>query len=83
MSWNQYSPTYVLVMSYLYCSSWGGGKKKSLYNENLINDNGIWRTRYSNELYTIYDALDIVKVLKIERLRWLGHLVRRQELDPC
>jgi len=57
--------------------------KKSLYNENLINDNGIWRTRYSNELYTHYDALDIVKVLKIERLRWLEHLARTQELDPC
>jgi len=57
--------------------------KKSLYNENLINDNGIWRTRYSNELYTVYDALDIVKVVKLGRLRCLGHLIRMQELNPC
>jgi hypothetical protein len=37
----------------------------------------------SNHLYTLYDKLDIVKMLKIGRLRWLGHLFRMQELDPC
>jgi len=26
----------------------------------LINDNGIRRTRYNNELYTLYDELDTV-----------------------
>jgi hypothetical protein len=25
----------------------------------------------------------IVKLIKIRRLRWLGHLLRMQELDPC
>jgi hypothetical protein len=45
--------------------------------------NGIWRTVYSNELYTLCDELDIVKVIKIGRLRWLGHLIRIQKLDPC
>jgi len=29
-----------------------------------VNDNGMWRTRYSNVLYTPYDELDIVKVIK-------------------
>jgi hypothetical protein len=43
----------------------------------------IWRTRHNNELYALYDELDIVKVIKIGRLRWLRHLFRRQELDPC
>ena len=47
----------------------------------LINDNGIWRTRY-NKLYTLYHELDIVTVIKIGRLRWLGHCFRMQELDP-
>jgi hypothetical protein len=27
--------------------------------------------------------LDMVKVIKIGRLRWLGQLIRMQELDPC
>ena len=48
-----------------------------------INDNGIWRTEYSNELYMLYDELDIVKVTKIGRLRQLEHLFRMPELDPC
>ena len=48
-----------------------------------INDNGIWRTRHSSELYTLYYQLHIVKVIKIERLRLLGHFFRMQEWDPC
>jgi hypothetical protein len=48
-----------------------------------IKDNGMWRTRYINELYMLYNELDIVKVIKIVRLRWLGHLFRMQKLDPC
>ena len=48
-----------------------------------INGNGVWRTRYNNELYTLYDELYTVKVIKIGRLKWLGHLFRMQELDPC
>jgi hypothetical protein len=46
-----------------------------------IDEDGIWRTRYNNELYMFYDELHIV--LKIRRLRSLAHLFRMQELDPC
>jgi hypothetical protein len=46
-----------------------------------INDNGIWRTCYNNAFYALCDELDVVKVIKIGRLRWLGHLFRVQELD--
>jgi len=48
-----------------------------------INGNDIWRTRYNNELYTLYDKLDILKVIKMGRLMRLGHLFRMQEMDPC
>jgi len=48
-----------------------------------INDNVIWRTGHNNELYTLYDEPDIDKVVKIGRLKWLGHHCRMQELDPC
>jgi len=34
-----------------------------------INDNGMWRTRYSNVLYWLYSKLDKVKVITIGRLR--------------
>jgi hypothetical protein len=39
-------------------------------------------TGYNNELYALYDELDVVKVIKTGRLRWLGHLFRMQKLDP-
>jgi hypothetical protein len=48
-----------------------------------LNDNGIWRKRYSSELYTLYNEPDVVKVVKIGRFRWLGKLFRMQELGPC
>ena len=47
------------------------------------NSNAVRRIRYSNELYALYVELDIVKMIKIGRLRWLGQLFRLQELDPC
>jgi hypothetical protein len=48
-----------------------------------INDTSKWRTRYSNYFYTLYNELDIAKVIKTGRLRWLGHVFRMQEVGPC
>ena len=48
-----------------------------------VKINGIWRQVYSNEPYTLYDALHMVKLIKVGRLSWLGHHFRMQELDPC
>jgi len=39
-------------------------------------------TTYNNESYTLYDEIDIVKVIKTGRLRCLGHFCRMQKLDP-
>jgi hypothetical protein len=33
--------------------------------------------------YALYDELDVSKVIKIGRWRWLGHLFRMLGLDPC
>jgi len=48
-----------------------------------INDNGIRGTRYNKKPCTLYDKLDVDKVTKIGRLRWLRHICRMQELDRC
>ena len=48
-----------------------------------INDNDIWRTRYNHELHTFCDEVDVVQVLQVGRMMWLGHLFRIQELDSC
>ena len=34
-----------------------------------VNDNGVYRTRYKSELYTLYGEPDVVKVVKIRRLK--------------
>jgi hypothetical protein len=48
-----------------------------------IDDNSIWRIRQNNELYALCNELDVVRVMKIGRLRWLGQLFRMHEVDPC
>jgi hypothetical protein len=47
------------------------------------NDNGTWRIKYNHELYQLYEEPDIVKVVKVGRLRWLRHLFRSEDMNPC
>jgi hypothetical protein len=42
-------------------------------------ENGQWRIKTNAELITKYKAQDIVNVVKIQRLEWLGHVVRMNE----
>jgi hypothetical protein len=37
-----------------------------------IKENGIWGSRYNHELYRLYNEPDIVKVIKVGRLRWVN-----------
>ena len=36
------------------------------------NDNGVWRTGYRSELYTVWNKTDLVEVVRIGRLRVAG-----------
>jgi transcription termination factor 2 len=42
-------------------------------------ENGQWRIKTNEELITKYKTPDIVNVIKIRRLEWLGHVVRMNE----
>ena len=45
-------------------------------------DRGEWRIEWNQELYDIYDDIDVVKRIKILRLRWLGHVARMDSSNP-
>jgi hypothetical protein len=46
------------------------------------NENGERRIKY-NELYTLYKKSDIVTHIKINCLRWAGHVIRLEEQNPA
>ena len=48
-----------------------------------ICEGAIWRSRYNEELYHLYDETDLVTTVRITRLRWTGHIVRMQDNLPC
>jgi hypothetical protein len=48
-----------------------------------ICEEAIWRSRYNEELYRLYDEADLVTTVKIARLRWAGNIVRMQDNLPC
>jgi len=40
-----------------------------------ICEEAVWRSRYNEELYRLYDEADLVTTIKITRLRWAGHVM--------
>jgi hypothetical protein len=47
-----------------------------------ICEEAIWRSRYNEELYRLFDETDLVTTIRITRLRWAGHIVRMQDTLP-
>jgi hypothetical protein len=37
---------------------------------------GEWRRLHNKELYALYSALNIIRVIRSRRLRWAGHVAR-------
>jgi len=42
-----------------------------------------WKSRYNEELYRLYEEIDLVTTIRITRLRWAGHIVSMQDNLPC
>jgi hypothetical protein len=44
-----------------------------------VEENGTWRRRYNHELYKLFNEPDITGYIKVERLKWAGHLIHTSE----
>jgi hypothetical protein len=43
------------------------------------HEGGSWHHRWNNELYNLYNEPNIVDNIKIRRLEWAGHIIRKEE----
>ena len=48
-----------------------------------VCDNGVWRKRYNQELYALFKDVEISWFIKITRLRWAGHVRRKDDFEIC
>jgi hypothetical protein len=66
--------------------------KPTIGNESLhkiSNDNGVgpkwdgatggWRKLYNEELHNLYSSPSIIRIIKLRRMRWAGHVARMGE----
>ena len=44
-----------------------------------VKENELWRTRQNDELEAIIKGQNIVRFIKCQRIRWLGHIERMQD----
>jgi hypothetical protein len=42
-------------------------------------EDGSWRKLHNDELHNLYSSRNIVRVIKLRRLRWAGHVARMGE----
>jgi hypothetical protein len=45
----------------------------------IISGNNVWRIRYNEELNTLLKEEDILRFIKSQRMRWLGHVERLED----
>ena len=54
---------------------------RKIYEPICVDDE--YRRRMNHELYQLFSDIDIVRRIELQRLRWLGHVVRMDEDAPA
>jgi hypothetical protein len=44
-----------------------------------LRTDGSWRKLHNDELHSLYSSLNIVRMIKSRRMRWVGHVARMEE----
>lgn len=55
---------------------WEGKTLRNIYDEK--KGEGVWQRRNNKELEELYEVLNIVKVIKGQKMWWMAHLIRMQ-----
>jgi hypothetical protein len=72
--------TWVLCKADELC--FGVSEREILRSYGPICEEATWRSRYNEELDCLYNETNLVTTIKINRLRWAGHIVRMQDNLP-
>jgi hypothetical protein len=54
---------------------------RKIYGPSYVS--GVWTIKYNDELYKLFKEPNIVQTIKINRLKWLGHIRRMEESSLC
>ena len=54
---------------------------RKIFGPGRVGDD--FRIRFNSELYELLNDMDIVQRINIQRLRWLGHVVRMEKNAPA
>ena len=47
-----------------------------------VNTDSTWRTRNNMEIDKLIEGADIVRFIKAQRIKWLGHIQRMDQIRP-
>jgi hypothetical protein len=47
-----------------------------------VMENNVWRVRYNEEINTLVNGEDVVRIIKSQRIRRLGHVERMEDYIP-
>jgi len=47
-----------------------------------INIDNIWRTRNNMKIDKLTEVADVVRIIKAQRIKWLGHIQRMDQARP-
>jgi hypothetical protein len=53
---------------------------RRLFGPNRDEMTGGWRKLHNEELHGLYSSPSIVRVIKVRRMRWVGHVTRMEEV---